>query len=257
MTKTMTLEQQIDEARAALAELTADEAELSRLQSEQAAEIDALKVAGTRDFATLATLEGKRAALSSMLSEQRASIRVAREKVDNLEGLKARADGLAALQDQVVTLTARRKRVDALMVEMVTALTGTLARISAERMVWHHELEAAREEAASLFNLKRMESIGHGGASAVEDARRGWMAAYQELGEGAELALTVAPAGSAIGSVSQAYTGPLEESDPLAVVETLRQPMTRLFDAPIKRAIAGALYEANLNTPAKLKSERY
>lgn len=82
----MTLDRQLEDARQALEALTADEAELSRLASEQAAEIDALKAAGSRDFAHLANLEGKRAALTSMLGEQRGHVAQARALLKKLEG---------------------------------------------------------------------------------------------------------------------------------------------------------------------------
>lgn len=81
----MTLDRQLEDARQALEALTTDEAELSRLASEQAAEIDALKAAGSRDFAHLASLEGKRAALTSMLEEQRAHVAQARALLEKVE----------------------------------------------------------------------------------------------------------------------------------------------------------------------------
>ena len=79
------LETQIREARQALTDLCADETELTRLEAEQARELGELRAGGSRDFASLATLEGKRAALASMLAEQRGHVAQARETLAGLE----------------------------------------------------------------------------------------------------------------------------------------------------------------------------
>jgi len=49
---------QIDEARAELAALTADEQELQTLATQKGEEITLLKATGSKDFSALAALEG-------------------------------------------------------------------------------------------------------------------------------------------------------------------------------------------------------
>ena len=49
--------------RQALEDLTTDEAELSRLESEQLVEIQAMRISGSKNFDGVAVLKGKRATL--------------------------------------------------------------------------------------------------------------------------------------------------------------------------------------------------
>ncbi|WP_407543713.1 hypothetical protein Q0M94_28010 (plasmid) [Deinococcus radiomollis] len=81
----MTLLDQIDEARRALEELTTDEAQLSRLLAEQTSGIQILKDGGSQDFAQLDSLEGKRTALATLLSDQRSHIVTAAASLIALE----------------------------------------------------------------------------------------------------------------------------------------------------------------------------
>lgn len=150
MVSGMTLNQQIEAARKALEELTADEAELSRLEAEQVAEISALKAAGSRDFATLATLEGKRAALASMLSEQRASIDAAREEVSRLEAEAERTRRLERI-GEIATQTARiHDAVRAGLDTVAEQLTTEFHRLFALEQEWWNLRQAFQEEARQL-----------------------------------------------------------------------------------------------------------
>lgn len=158
----MTLDQQIKAARKALEELIADEAELSRLEAEQVAEISALKASGSRDFAGLATLEGKRAALASMLSEQRASIDAAREEVSRLEAQAQREVLLSQIAEQADQIKAARQDRYALTLTLRDALPGLLLPILEARRRW----QAARGEWVRLA-----EELGTPMLSAQVDAR--------------------------------------------------------------------------------------
>lgn len=254
MTKTMTLEQQIDEARAALEELTTDEAELSRLQADQAAEIDALKAAGSRDFAGLATLEGKRAALASMLSEQRASIAQAQARISGMEAQNARAEGLNALRDRVASLRARRAKVDTLVASMADSLAAHLADITSERLAWHDELTQARDEAAALFDLYPLVNISYSGDTQQSNARTGWAAAFDELGEGARLAFTTSAAARQIGGLMQDYQPPKQPHPEVTSIERARRPLLSYFDRPINLTLAHVFATADDAMPELLKA---
>ena len=81
----MTLLDQIDEARRALEELTTDEAELTRLLAEQTSGIQTLKDGGSKDSVLLTSLEGRRAALATLLSDQRSHIATAAASLIALE----------------------------------------------------------------------------------------------------------------------------------------------------------------------------
>ena len=81
---------QIDEARTELAALAADQQELETLAAQRTEEITALKATGSKDFAALAALEGQRAALQTMLTEQRGYVAAAQSRVTALEHQQGR-----------------------------------------------------------------------------------------------------------------------------------------------------------------------
>ena len=99
----MTLLVQINEARCALEELTTDEAELTRLQAEQLAAIQALKDGDSKDFVQLSNLEAKCSALASMLSEQRVRVTEAQSRLSALEARKLIGEQLQSEGEQLCT----------------------------------------------------------------------------------------------------------------------------------------------------------
>lgn len=96
---TMTYPQRVEQARQELAGLEADAQELARLRDERAASIEEMRAANSRDFARMAELEGQRAALVTMLSDQEAEIQKARQSVSALEQEAERDVKLTRLGD--------------------------------------------------------------------------------------------------------------------------------------------------------------
>ncbi|MGX9688683.1 hypothetical protein ACTQ9L_16285 [Deinococcus wulumuqiensis] len=79
--------QRIEQARQDLAALEADARDLARLRDERAVSIEEMRAANSRDFARMAELEGQRAALVTMLSDQEAEIAQTRQGLKALEPL--------------------------------------------------------------------------------------------------------------------------------------------------------------------------
>lgn len=132
----MTLTKQIDEARRALDELTTDEAELARLQTDQTAGIQALKAGGSKDFALLATLEGKRAALASMLVDQTARITEARATLVSLEDRAEVEQRLHNIKEAAARIRSTRDALHVGLNALVKSLTPELERLIQLHIVW-------------------------------------------------------------------------------------------------------------------------
>ncbi|THF86135.1 hypothetical protein E7T09_12965 [Deinococcus sp. KSM4-11] len=246
----MTLLRQIDDARQALADLTTDEAELSHLEAEQLAEIQAMKVSGSKNFAGLAVLEGKRAALASMLTEQRSHIERARVHLEGLTAQKVRGEALEALKVRVHDLQARRKETDGLLMELGAFLRSHLPRIAASRMVWAADLEAAQAQAMSAFDIpQHLAGLpSHSGSA----GRTAWNALFDELGEGAADALTQTPNGRHAQGMTRVYE-PLTRRPAHHAVSVAQVPLLRYFDRPVSLVIAEALAEVDSVTPAPFR----
>lgn len=90
MADTKALGKQIKALQAELEAMRADEAELARLHAEKSAELEAMRRAQSRDFAGMAALEGQRAALHTMLEEQRAEIGQTEARLAELEEQQAK-----------------------------------------------------------------------------------------------------------------------------------------------------------------------
>jgi hypothetical protein len=146
----MTLTRQLKDARKALDELTADEAELTRLEAEQVAEIASLKASGSKDFAGLATLEGKRAALASMLSEQRTSIDQARALLVSLEAEAERTRRLERIGEIAAQTAQVHDAVRGGLDTLAEQLTTELLRLFALEQEWWNLRQAFQEEARQL-----------------------------------------------------------------------------------------------------------
>lgn len=248
----MTLDQQIEAARAALADLRADETELTRLEAEQTRELDELRADGSRDFATRATLEGKRAALASMLAEQRGHVAQAAATLGDLEAQQVRAADLAELRGRVAGLTARRAEVDGLLLELHTFLLSQLGRITAARIAWEEELTAAQDHTAQVFGLSSsLKSIGQGQDVDMQTRRRGWTAAFDEIGDSARAALLSSPVSRYTPGLLEPYSPPIlaGRSDALELVGLSRQPVGRFLDRPVSLTVAAALAATDQAAP--------
>lgn len=247
----MNLETQIREAQQALADLRADETELSRLEVEKAGELAALRAAGSRDFAGLATLEGKRAALASMLAEQRGHVAQAAAQLGNLEVQRAKAAALVTLREQVAALTARRAEVDSLLLELHTFLVSHLDRVAAARTLWGEELAAAQGYAAEVFGLRRPSEVQVGQDVHAQAQQQGWAEAFAEIGEGARTALVSSPLSRATPGLLEPYPSPVMAGypDPLDLAGRLRFPLRRFLDRPVMLTVAAALSAADQVAP--------
>ena len=141
---------QIDEARAELAALAADEQELQTLATQKAEEITVLKATGSKDFAALASLEGQKTALQTMLSEQRGYVAAAQARIEALEAEQAHSLKLQKVKATATTI--RRKRTE--LHAGITALSGLLAtelpRLTALFDDWRGQRRSFQEQAAAL-----------------------------------------------------------------------------------------------------------
>lgn len=143
----MTLDQRIEAARAALQDLSIDEAELTRLEAEQARELGELRAAGSRDFAALATLEGKRAALASMLAEQRGHVAQARETLAGLEVQAGRERLLDQAGEIARGILTQRAALDAGLYVLFSEASPRLLGIIDAAQAW----EALRQDWHRLY----------------------------------------------------------------------------------------------------------
>ena len=239
----MTLLDQIDEARRALEELTTDEAELSRLLAEQTAGIRGLKDAGSRDFALLANLEGKRAALATMLTEQRARIASVQTQLSALEATKLRGEHVEQLRGYVKGLQDRKQATDGLLIELRTFLGEQLAKVTASRVVWNEYREAAQEYAALVFGLHPLDHVGFN----EDPTRAAWVQAFEEIGPGSETALTLMPHERPVRGMAQPYERPGRQShqSEVYVIQAAQQPLLRYLDRAVMLTVAEAVEEAN------------
>lgn len=247
----MTLDQQIEAARAALQDLSSDEAELSRLEAEKAGELATLRAGGSRDFAGLAELEGKRAALASMLAEQRGHVAQAAAQLGSLEVQRARAAALVTLREQVGTLTAHRAEVDALLLELHTFLVSHLGRVTAARVLWGQDLAAAQGYAAEVFGLRPPAQVGQGQDVQAQAQQQGWAEAFEEIGEGARASLLSSPLSRHTAGLLEPYPSPVLAGHPapLELVGLPGLPLRRFLDRPVMLTVAAALSTADQVAP--------
>ncbi|MFB9991524.1 hypothetical protein ACFFLM_06025 [Deinococcus oregonensis] len=243
----MTLVHQIKEAQQALTDLLADEAELSKLEQGQAAELQTLKDQGSKDFAQLVILEGKRAALASMLTEQRSHIAQARAGLASLEAEQGRTAVLAELRARVSALQARRSETDGLLSELGQVVTTHLAKLTASRVAWLADLEEAQEYAVQALGLHPVAGITpYSGTASNNDRHQAWHTLFEELGTGARDALTQSPVAGYTPGLNVAYD--LPGIDHVAV-GAARTPFIRFFDRPVAITLARAVKEADQAAP--------
>lgn len=150
MSESQTPEQQARTLHKELQALQTDETELSRLLGEKTAELDKLKAGKSRDFASMAALEGQRAALNIMLSEQRAEIAQVRERIDGLSAQRARAAALASIGRKAAQIMTTRGELHAGLLGLVDTLTPELDRLIRLRSEWGEVRAAMIEEARDL-----------------------------------------------------------------------------------------------------------
>ncbi len=234
----MNLDQRIREARSALQELTADEVELSRLEADQAAQIQALKASGSRDFAALADLEGKRNALASMIAEQRQAISQAQAELGTLEASKARGEALEDVRRTCAGLIERRETVDALLTELGDFVRGQLRKITEARLTWAADLENAQASVQATFQLPRPENAaGHYGSGSrdQERARDTWVRFLEEVGD-TGAALLASPRANYVPGMYRPYAFRYGQHQ----ASVSRIPSGAGFDEPIRLALRAA-----------------
>lgn len=243
----MTLEQQITEAQQALADLTADEQELTQLEAEQRAGIADIK--SSKDFDALALLESRKAALSSMLAEQRQAIARARDEVARLEAAKVRGEALEDLRARCEKLDARRVEVDGLLTGLHDFLRERLAAITAARVAWAAELEEARNKAQQLSGLESLVAV----YSQDWETKTAWKEVFEEIGQNAESALCLNPVpGYSASGMDWRYLGPVGQGTG-SIIEAARRPLSHYLDRPVTLLIGEAVAEADRQAPHLIK----
>jgi DNA repair exonuclease SbcCD ATPase subunit len=247
----MTLPSQIDEARRALEELTTDEAELTRLQAEQLAGIQALKAGGSKDFTLLSNLEAKRAALASMLSEQRGQMAQAQSRLASLEAAKLKGEQLADLRARVASLKGRKQETDRLLIELGAFLTEQLARITAARLAWSGEQRAAVALAQSAFGVGPLEQADQNNGR----LRSEWSRVFSEIGPDAAEAMTLLPTSKFSQGLQRSYSRPNARQGHAGDIayHTASSPLIWYMDRPVSLAMAEAIEGADSALPEALK----
>jgi len=238
---------QIEEARTALAELTTDEAELTRLLGEQNSSIQALKDGGSRDFAQLANLEAKRSALTTMLGEQRAHISSAQARLASLEAAKVKGEQVNQLRTRVQGLLVRRQETDRLLLELGKILADQIEKITTTRAAWAAELDDAQMETHRVFGL-----VHPSQSNSTTSAKNAWSAAFAEIGEGAAETLTQSPFSKFVPGMGQLYTRPQAAAgsqNELTSIYAAMRPMRDYLDRPVTLTIAQVLEEQNYKAP--------
>jgi DNA repair exonuclease SbcCD ATPase subunit len=247
----MTFTDQIDEARRALEELTTDEAELTRLHADQVTGVQALKDGGSKDFTLLSNLEAKRSALASMLSEQRAQVTQAKNKLADLEAVSRKGEQLADLRARVASLQGRKQETDGLLIELGAFLTAHLARITAARLAWAGEQRAAAAMAQSAFGIGYLEQADQNNGR----LRSEWSRAFSEIGPGAAEALTLLPTSKFSQGLQRLYSRPNARQGHAGDIayHTASSPLIWYMDRPVSLAMAEAIEGADSALPEALK----
>lgn len=141
---------QIDEARAELTALCADEQELDTLATQRAEEITLLKATGSKDFAALAVLEGQRAALQTMLTEQRGYVAAAQARITALEVAHARAIKLQKIKATAGTIRRKRTELHAGITALSAVLATELPRLVGLLDDWRQQRRTVEQQAEAL-----------------------------------------------------------------------------------------------------------
>lgn len=243
---------QIEQLRTELEALQADEAELTRLQTEKETELEAMRAGKSRDFAAMAALEGQRAALSTMLAEQRAEVAQVEARIGQLEAAKNRIEALDETRRTCAHLIERREAVDTLLTELGAFVRTQIQKVTEARQVWSEELEVAQARVQDTFQLPRPDQAAkyNGNGSREEGrARVVWEDFLEEVGEVGK-ALLASPEAGYMGGMYLPYTFNNQENQ----ASFGRVPVGYRLDDPVRLTLHAAEAEAVLNVPHAFRS---
>lgn len=155
MTDIQSINKKITALQKELDTMRGDEAELNRLHTEKAGALDAMRSGKSRDFAGMAALEGQRAALDTMLREQREEISAHEARLHDLEEQRHRAGQLDRVGALASRIAQARADLHSGLHGLVATLTPELERLiglhgewAALRAEW---IETAREMGGTSF----------------------------------------------------------------------------------------------------------
>ncbi|KEF35755.1 hypothetical protein RDMS_00225 [Deinococcus sp. RL] len=150
MADTKALGKQIETHRKELEAMRADEAELSRLHAEKSAELEAMRSGKSRDFAGMAALEGQRAALHTMLEEQRAEIAQTEARISDLEGQQAKQSRYDRLTATAAAIRKAQDEQHAGILALVDTVKAAMGQLIERREDWHTLRARFIEDALAL-----------------------------------------------------------------------------------------------------------
>ena len=119
----------LETARQDLTALETDAAELAALLEAQTQELTAMRGGKSRDYARVAELEGTRAALASLLGEQRAKIERARDHLALLQTQAERAAHIAQVAEVAGKIKTIRAELDSRFTRLVDMVTPELTAL--------------------------------------------------------------------------------------------------------------------------------
>ena len=173
----------------------------------------------------MAALEGQRAALSTMLSEQRGEIGQVQSRLSELERQQGREAALTEMGERAAQLAQHREQTEAALRALEVSLTEHLGRVTAHRLDW-----AACRAATEQYAVQHL-GVSPLGSPTVS----GWSSLVEELNERGAVgdALRYSPAGEERSGLSPFHI-------PLAV-----QPVRRCTSF----STCGAAWESALTGP--------
>ena len=130
------MDKALETARQDLTALETDAAELAALLEAQTQELSTLRGGKSRDYARVAELEGTRAALASLLAEQRAEVERARDHLAVLQTQAERAAQIAQVAEVADGIKTIRAELDTRFTRLVDMVTPELTALVALHARW-------------------------------------------------------------------------------------------------------------------------
>ena len=197
----MDLDTQLEKKQQALSELLADQQEMERLLKEATAKVE--QVRGSKNFSGIADAEAKRAALSSMLNEQRGYVAQAENEIQSIRDQMERAAQRDALRTRLLELGGHKEKLDKAFRKLLTDFRTDLAAVLTSQQLWDRQLETLREEVATAYDLPPMHQLRAYDQSVDGGQKQAaWKVALADLGDAQRFILQ-----EARGSELQVGTG--------------------------------------------------
>lgn len=236
------LDREIKEVQKQLDELRADESKIAQLLTEKTNAIQSMQAEKSRDYAALAELEGQRAALASMLTEQQSEVSTRAALLSDLERQKARSASLAELGKRAERLEAQRLAAEEAVSELGPVVLAALQRVTQAREAWREARQDALSFAASRF---RLDFPSMSNTADNEAVKREWWAVFAELSEAGYPggALRHSPCEYPKGD-HYAFTQYWEGSMSPSQLDYARHRLGQALPRPVLAALAGAVQTA-------------